>query len=111
MYDVYDDEETLLLVPRTKPAPSNNTTILVNITDAVLFLPLDLVDFLILDRIVVVTGTPSSSSYGFVIVFCVLLFLAIIEVIVVILFLSGFIHSLLYSTFDRNCLCLFAFLW
>ena len=56
---MYDEETLLLLVPRTKPAPSNNDkTIMVNTTNAVLFLPLDLVvNFLILDLIVVVTGT------------------------------------------------------
>lgn len=91
---VYDEEETLLLVPRTKPTLSNNDkTIMVNTTNAVLFLLiLDLVDFLILDLIVVTETSSSSSSYGFVLVFLVLLFLAIIEVIFVIFFLSGFIH-------------------
>ena len=91
---MYDEETLLLLVPRTKPAPSNNDkTLMVNTTNAVLFLPLDLVvNFLILDLIVVVTGT-TLSSYGFVLVFLVHPFLAIVEVVFVIFFLSGFIFT------------------
>ena len=95
MYDVYDEET--LLVPRTKPTPSNKKTVMVNTTNAVfLILILDLVDveFRLLDLSVVVPGT--TSSYGFDFVSLMHLFLAIVEVVFVI-FRSLWFHSLLYS--------------
>ena len=109
MYDVYDEET--LLVPRTKPTPSNKKTVMVNTTNAVfLILILDLVDDELRhhDHSDVDPGT--TSSYGFDFVSLVHLFLAIVEVVFVI-FRSLWFHSLLYSMLTVIVCVFFAFLW